>query len=109
MFSFFINLYRLAQAVLYGVKRDQEFRVLLGILFTLLLSAVVFYVSVERWSIIDALYFSVMTISTIGYGDLVPTTALSKLFTIMFALLGIGVFVAIVTKIVAIILEQKRK
>lgn len=97
------------QAVFYGVKKDQDFRILFGILLTLLLSSVIFYVSVEGWSIVDSLYFSVMTISTIGYGDLTPTTDISKLFTIVFALLGIGVFVAIVTKIVAIILEKKRK
>lgn len=108
MLALILNLFRLARAVLYGARKDPEFRVLLGVLLTLLISAVVFYVNAEGWSVIDALYFSVMTISTIGYGDLVPTTAVSKLFTIVVALLGIGVFVAIVTKIVTIILEQKR-
>lgn len=40
-----------------------------------------------------------MTIATIGYGDFAPTTALSKIFTIVMALSDIGVFVGIVTKL----------
>lgn len=47
-----------------------------------------------------------MTMSTIGYGDLVPTSTISKLFTIIYALLSIGVFVAVVSKLVQIVLRQ---
>ena len=108
MISFLINLWRLFVALWHGVKEDEEFRALLFLLLTLLGSATYFYWYVEGWSVVDSLYFSVMTTSTIGYGDLVPTTAFSKLFTIMFAILSIGVFVAVVSKLVTIILEQKR-
>ena len=45
------------------------------------------------------MYFCVMTISTIDFGDFAPTTTLSKLFTIVMALSGIGVFVANATKL----------
>jgi voltage-gated potassium channel Kch len=109
MAGFFINLLKLLRAIWHGVRSDQEFRVLLVILVTLLVSSTYFYSSVEGWSVIDALYFSVMTMSTIGYGDLVPTTTLSKLFTIIYSLLSIGVFVAVVTKIVAAILDNKKQ
>jgi voltage-gated potassium channel len=108
MIGFFVNLYKLLRAVWHGIKYDQEFRVLLVILLTLLFGATYFYWSVEGWSIIDALYFSVMTMSTIGYGDFTPTTDFSKLFTIIYALLSIGVFVAVVSKIVTIILAEKK-
>jgi len=40
------------------------------------------------WSFVDALYFSMVTISTVGYGDLTPTTRFSKLFTVCYILLG---------------------
>ena len=103
MFSFALNLARLFTAVRQGIKNDKEFRALGLLLLTLLAGSTVFYWRMEGWSIIDSMYFSVMTMSTIGYGDLVPTTILSKVFTIMFALLGIGVFVAVVSKLVAII------
>ena len=108
MTSFFISLWKLLVATWQGLKEDEEFRVLLFLLTMLLIGATYFYWHVEGWSIIDSLYFSVMTTSTIGYGDLVPTTTLSKLFTIMFAVLSIGVFVAVVSKLVTIILNRDK-
>jgi voltage-gated potassium channel Kch len=109
MTSFFINLWKLLVALWYGIKEDEEFRALLFLLTTLLIGGTYFYWHVEGWSVIDSLYFSIMTMSTIGYGDLVPTTDISKLFTIIFAILSIGVFVAVVSKLVQITLQHKKK
>jgi len=115
MTSFFISLWKLLVAIRQGLKQDHEFRALLFLLTMLLVGATYFYWHVEGWSVVDSLYFSVMTMSTIGYGDLVPTTTFSKLFTIMFAILSIGVFVAVASKLVTIVLDrdknirQKRK
>ena len=108
MTSFFINLWKLLVATRHGIKEDSEFRALIILLTTLLVGATYFYWHVEGWSVIDSLYFSVMTTSTIGYGDLVPTTTLSKLFTIMYAILSIGVFVAVASKLVTIILNRDK-
>ena len=108
MITLLLSLRRLLIAVWHGVKEDLEFRVLFYVLLTLLTSATLFYWRVEGWSLIDSLYFSVMTMSTIGYGDFVPTTTLSKLFTVIFAILSIGVFVAVVSKLVNIVLKEKK-
>ena len=43
------------------------------------------------WSFIDALYFSVVTFSTVGYGDLCPTSTIGKIFTILFGISGISI------------------
>lgn len=50
----------------------------------------VFYRLAEDWSWIDSFYFTVVTLTTVGYGDLAPTTALSKLFTVFLILVGVG-------------------
>jgi voltage-gated potassium channel len=55
-----------------------------------------FYMRVEGWSAVDALYFSVVTLATIGYGDLVPTSDASKLFTVVYSLIGIGVLASLI-------------
>eukprot|EP00814_Leptocylindrus_danicus_P004507 CAMPEP_0116008346 /NCGR_PEP_ID=MMETSP0321-20121206/2812_1 /TAXON_ID=163516 /ORGANISM="Leptocylindrus danicus var. danicus, Strain B650" /LENGTH=282 /DNA_ID=CAMNT_0003477159 /DNA_START=70 /DNA_END=918 /DNA_ORIENTATION=- len=47
---------------------------------------------VEDWPVLDALYFSVVTLTTVGYGDFYPTNQLSKLVFIFYALTGIAVF-----------------
>lgn len=64
---------------------------------------------VERWPLLDSLYFCVMTISTIGYGDLAPTTAVSKIFTMAYAILGIGLFASFVGKLVALRMAHHKK
>ncbi len=102
MFSFFLNCYRLLKIVFKGLKNDGEFRFLFVFIILLLLGASAFYVKVEQWSLIDALYFSVMTMATIGYGDFTPTTDISKIFTIVYTFLSIGAFVSFTAKCVQI-------
>ena len=43
----------------------------------------------ESWSPIDALYFAVVTMSTVGYGDYSPSTDGSRLFTIFYLFIGV--------------------
>lgn len=45
---------------------------------------------IENWRLNDAYYFSVVTITTVGYGDIVPTTKEGKIFTIFYILIGTG-------------------
>ena len=42
----------------------------------------------EHWTIIDSLYYIVVMLSSIGYGDISPTTPGGKIFTALFALSG---------------------
>lgn len=62
-----------------------------------LVTGTVFYVTVEGWRVLDAVSFAVVTLTTIGYGDLAPVTDLGKVFTIAYSLTGIGVIAAFVT------------
>ena len=55
-------------------------------------SGTVFFKLVEGWSWLDAYFFTVVTISTVGYGSLVPATAAGKIGTTVFIFLGLGVF-----------------
>ena len=43
----------------------------------------------EPWTAIDALYFSMATMSTVGYGDFSPSTWYSQIFTIFYIFIGI--------------------
>jgi voltage-gated potassium channel len=55
----------------------------------------------EGWSIVDALYFSVTTLTTVGLGDLAPTTTVGKLFTVIYIFAGLSLvlgFIEIVAK-----------
>ena len=47
------------------------------------------YHQVEGWRILNSLYFVIVTISTIGYGDFVPHTDAGKIFTMFFSFFGV--------------------
>jgi voltage-gated potassium channel Kch len=79
---------------------DETFRAIVGLAAGLLIAGTVIYTIVEGWSPLDALYFSVVTLTTVGYGDLAPTTDLGKGFTIVFILAGVGIIVVFASQVV---------
>ena len=97
MVSFFFTLFRFARAIARGL-RDPALRALLIVLIFVLAGGTLFYSNVEGWNAIDALYFSVITLTTVGYGDLHPTTLISKIFTVINIFVGIGIIMAFIER-----------
>jgi voltage-gated potassium channel Kch len=56
---------------------------------------------------VDAFYFTVVTITTLGYGDIVPQGDLSKIFTVFYALTGIVLLFASAQKIGETIIDYQ--
>lgn len=67
-------------------------RTILLLLALVVASGTVFFRFVEDWSWIDAYFFTVVTLSTVGYGNLVPATVLGKIGTTVFIFSGLGIF-----------------
>jgi len=65
----------------------------------MLILGTTFYTNVENLRPIDAFYFSAITISTVGYGDITPRTDLGKMFTIAYLFTGIGILLSFVNVI----------
>jgi len=82
-----------------ALARDPEGKILLASLVLVLLVGTVVYTLLEGWSPIDALYFSVVTLATVGFGDLHPTTEPAKLFTVGYILIGIGILAAFASEL----------
>lgn len=89
------------------MRSDVEFRALALLLALLLAGGTIFYWRLEAWSLVDSLYFCVMTIATVGYGDLAPTGDLSKLFTVGYAVLGIALFASFVGRLLMLALKRR--
>jgi voltage-gated potassium channel len=87
--------------------RDPETRALPLVAGALVLTGTIFYWRTEDWTVIQALYFSVVTLTTVGYGDLHPTSAGTQIFTIIYILTGLGVFVALLASVAQKYIEQK--
>ncbi|MFD9961729.1 potassium channel family protein [Amycolatopsis sp. NPDC058986] len=107
MFGIAIMVTRLV-AALRASWRDHASRGVIVSLVTLLISATVFYTVAEGWSPLDSFYFAICTGLTIGYGDLAPTTALAKVFTIAYALLSIGLFVTFAANLASAVVTNRR-
>ena len=98
MLSLLLGLVRLGQSIARSV-RDPQFRALLLLYGALLVIGTAFYARAEGWTVLDALYFCVVTLATVGYGDLAPRTPLGKVFTIVYILIGAGVFVVLAAEL----------
>lgn len=103
----FVSIPRLVRS-LYHAVQEPEVQGVLMLAATLILIATIFYWLVEGWSFLDAAYFSVVTIATVGYGDLASQTALGKLFTIGYLFAGIALFAAAVTALAQATLRSAR-
>lgn len=69
----------------------RELFVILIITIVVLLIGTIFYHLAEDLKLVDALYFSVITLTTVGYGDITPHTDIGKLFTAGYVIIGIGI------------------
>lgn len=71
--------------------RDKRYRALILSAFSFLFTGTVIFHFVEGWRILDSLYYSVITLTTVGYGDFSPQTDFGKVFTIIYVFTGIGI------------------
>ncbi|KAG8385334.1 hypothetical protein BUALT_Bualt03G0032000 [Buddleja alternifolia] len=59
----------------------------------------------ETHPVVDALYFCIVTMCTIGYGDITPDSTATKLFSITFVLVGFGFIDILLTGMVSYMLD----
>ena len=95
--------------IILSFLQDKEYHQLLGITLIILALGTISYHYLEGWSWINALYFSIITLTTIGYGDFSPQTTAGKLFTIAYVILGIGIILGFINTVFQHYKSQSRK
>jgi voltage-gated potassium channel len=82
-------------------------RLLALLILALLVLGTVGYVLIERWTIWDAFYMTVITITTVGYGEVHPLSFSGQAFTVVLLLTGVGTFFYAFTLFMSLLSEGK--
>ena len=80
--------------------------VLLAVLAAIALGTIAFHL-LEGWSILDSLYVTAQTVTTVGFGDLTPRTTVGRAFATVFMMLGVGVVLYALTSTVQTIVHSE--
>ena len=67
------------------------------------------YILIEHWGVLDAFYMSVITISTVGFGEVRPLSPAGRLFTIGLIVTGVGSAIYLFSVIGELVVEGRLK
>ncbi len=84
-------------------------RIFLVIFIAILILGTITFMVIEKRTLIDAFYFIIVTMATVGYGDVHPVTPLGKLFTVALIVLGVGTFLGVVANVTEMMLNKREK
>jgi len=81
----------------------------LAVVFILMLLTSVWFTQVEGFTTVDAFYFVVSSLSTVGYGDLAPQTQRSRLLSIFWLTFGTFALLRLVGSLTEVVLESRKR
>jgi hypothetical protein len=64
---------------------------------------------IEDLSLADALYFTIVTVATVGYGDIHPATLAGKILAVVLIITGVGTFLGVVANATEIMLNRREQ
>ena len=84
-------------------------RLVLILFVVVLLFGTVGFMLIEKVSFADAFYFSIVTIATVGYGDIHPATQVGKIFAILLIIMGVGTFLGVIANATELMLARREQ
>lgn len=86
---------------------NPQLRLLWGIyaLAAIIVAGTIGYMTIEGWPFLDALYMTIITITTVGYSEIHPLSTGGRIFSIFIIIGGVGGALYAMTSIIGYILE----
>lgn len=102
---------------LYSILKDDRFFLkIIAVTFIIVIYGALAIFFADRYystkgagGIFDAIYWAIVTLSTVGYGDIVPSSKASKVFALMIILSGPALLSLITASVASIFVERKMK
>jgi voltage-gated potassium channel len=82
-------------------------KIFLAVFFTIIVCGTLGFMVIEDISITDAFYFSIVTISTVGYGDIHPSTTGGKILAVFLIIMGVGTFLGVIANVTELFLNRR--
>ncbi|MEW5909507.1 MAG: potassium channel protein [Thermodesulfobacteriota bacterium] len=79
----------------------------IGFAVILVVAGTVGYMIIEEWSLIDSLFMTIITVSTVGYGEVNRLSFPGRIFSIFLIIIGVGYFFFIAGAVVQFMLEGR--
>jgi voltage-gated potassium channel len=84
-------------------------RVFLIMLFFIIVLGTIGFIYIEGLSLADALYFCIVTIATVGYGDIHPVSQAGKIVAILLIICGVGTFLGVIANATEMFMNRREK
>jgi voltage-gated potassium channel len=79
------------------------------IFLAVLIFGTIVFMFMENRSFVDAFYYIIVTMATVGYGDIVPTTPAGKIMAIVLIITGVGTFLGVIANATEMMLSRREK
>ena len=86
-----------------------RFRIFTVVFLATMLVGTLGFMGLEGLSPMDAFYFSIVTIATVGYGDIHPATPQGKLLAIILIVCGVGTFLGVVANATEMFMNRREE
>jgi voltage-gated potassium channel len=89
------------------MERRVHFTISILLTVVLVVAGSVGYMIIEGWNFGDAMYMTVITLATVGYGEVHQVSATGRIFTVVLIFLGVGYFLYVGGNIVQFLVEDR--
>ncbi len=89
------------------MNRTRQIIMSLFLFFALISLGCIGYMVIEKWSFVDSLYMTIITIATVGYGEVNKVSNPGRIFTLLLILLGGGFFLYLMSDIIKFLVEGR--
>ncbi|HYA31251.1 MAG TPA: potassium channel protein [Thermodesulfovibrionales bacterium] len=84
---------------------QRQFVLSLAFIAAVILAGTIGYMIIEQWSLLDAVYMTIITITTVGFSEVHPLSSAGRVFTLFLILFGVGTILYTFNNAARIVIE----